>query len=247
LISALSECLELNSHCACFWGRADVSPKEIGENSLVILHCDIVREAMENIIDEEAEIEVDFGDDADEEYEGDLTGLSPDDFFAKYAKRVIYQTNHFFLPQIRSMIADGEAINLQPEYQRRLRWTTKQKSLLIESLLLNIPIPAVYFYESDLARYEVMDGQQRLSAISSFFNNEFKLSGLTVLAPLNGLSFKSCPPRVTRALERASVSAIVLLLAVFLELEQFLTIKMGSIGSTIHVIDIIFYQAIPIN
>ena len=80
---------------------------------------------------------------------------SADEFFAKNAFRMVYQTNNFFLPQLRDLIDKGEVINLRPEYQRRLRWTTSQKSRLIESLLLNIPVPPVFFYESDTARYEV--------------------------------------------------------------------------------------------
>ncbi len=57
--------------------------------------------------------------------------------------RVIYQSNNFFLPQIKDLINNREVINLRPEYQRRLRWSRKKKSLLIESLLLNIPIPPI--------------------------------------------------------------------------------------------------------
>ena len=126
--------------------------------------------------------------------------------------RVVYQTNNFFLPQIRDIIKNKEAINLRPEYQRRLRWTNLQKSRLIESLLLNIPVPPVFFYESDAARYEVMDGQQRLSAIYDFFSADFSLTGLRVLTPLNGLRYTKCPPKVKRTLDRASISAIVLLM-----------------------------------
>jgi hypothetical protein len=136
----------------------------------------------------------------------------PDDFLAKNAFRVVYQTNNFLLPQIRDMIDRREAINLHPEYQRRLRWTAAQKSRLIESLLLNIPIPPVFFYESDAARYEVMDGQQRLNTIREFFSGSFALSGLKVLSPLNGIRYPKAPPRVKRTLDRASISAIVLLM-----------------------------------
>ena len=110
------------------------------------------------------------------------------------------------------MIEKREAINLHPEYQRRLRWTPTQKSRLIESLLLNIPVPPVFFYESDAARYEVMDGQQRLNTIRDFFEGGFALSGLKVLSPLNGLRYPKAPPRVKRTLDRASLSAIVLLM-----------------------------------
>ena len=79
--------------------------------------------------------------------------------------RAIYQTNNFLLPQIKDIVEETRTANLRPEYQRRSRWTTKQKSLLIESFLLNIPVPPIFLFEGDLARYEVMDGQQRLISI----------------------------------------------------------------------------------
>lgn len=125
--------------------------------------------------------------------------------------RVIYQSNNFLLPQIQMLIEGREIINLRPEYQRRLRWTVKQKSLLIESLLLNVPIPPVFLYESELARYEVMDGQQRLSTVSEYLSNEFPLSGLENLRFLRGKRYRELPPRIRRGLARASISAIVLL------------------------------------
>lgn len=136
----------------------------------------------------------------------------PDEFFANSAFRIIYQTNNFLLPQLRDLIDRGEVLNLRPEYQRRLRWSTVQKSRLIESLLLNIPIPPVFLYESDAARYEVMDGQQRLNAVREFIAGDYSLTGLQVLRPLNGLRYSRCPPRIKRALDRSSLSAIVLLL-----------------------------------
>ena len=158
-------------------------------------------------------VDVDFGDELDLDLlPEDIVVQDPDEFLANNAFRIVYQSNNFFLPQIRHMIESGEAINLRPEYQRRLRWTNGQKSRLIESLLLNIPIPPVFFYESDAARYEVMDGQQRMNAIREFFAGDYRLSGLKVLAPLNGLTYSKCPPRVKRTLDRASISAIVLLM-----------------------------------
>lgn len=136
----------------------------------------------------------------------------PDEFFAKNAFRIVYQTNNFFLPQLSDLITNGDVINIRPEYQRRLVWSTAQKSRLIESLLLNIPIPPIYLYENQAARYEVMDGQQRLNAVREYFAGDFALTGLQVLQPLNNLRFSRCPPRIKRALDRASISAIVLLL-----------------------------------
>lgn len=159
-------------------------------------------------------IEVILGDQDDEPeaYTAGSIQIDPDEFFAKNAFRIIYQTNNFFLPQLRDLIDKGEVLNLRPEYQRRLRWTSSQKSRLIESLLLNIPIPPVFLYESDAARYEVMDGQQRLNAVREFIAGDFALTSLEVLKPLNGIRYSKCPPRIKRALDRASLSAIVLLL-----------------------------------
>ncbi|WP_113912902.1 DUF262 domain-containing protein [Roseovarius dicentrarchi] len=122
-------------------------------------------------------MEIDLGETDDADEPADATDTrDPDEFLAQNAFRIVYQTNNFLLPQIRDMIKNKEAINLHPEYQRRLRWTPTQKSKLIESLLLNIPVPPVFFYESEAARYEVMDGQQRLNTIRDFFEGGFALS-----------------------------------------------------------------------
>ena len=145
--------------------------------------------------------------------------VSPDEFYTTRSFRAIYQTNNFLLPQIRDLITRRDIINVRPEYQRRLRWSIPQKSRLIESLLLNIPVPSVFFFESEAARYEVMDGQQRLNAIKEFMNNEFRLSSLTVLWPLNGMQYSVCPPRVKRGLDRAVITAIILLLESEAEIE----------------------------
>lgn len=160
------------------------------------------------------EVDVVFGeaDEIPEEAVRASPSVDPDAFFAKNAFRIVFQTNNFFLPQIRDLIDKGEVLNLRPEYQRRLRWGTAQKSKLIESLLLNIPIPPIFLYENDAARYEVMDGQQRLNAVKEFISGDFALTSLTVLEPLNGIRYSRCPPRIKRALDRASLSAIVLLM-----------------------------------
>lgn len=156
---------------------------------------------------------VDFSnEESDNESPETISARNPDDFLASNAFRIVYQTNNFFLPQIQQMIKHEQTINLRPAYQRRLRWSEKKKSTLIESLLLNVPIPPIFLFESEAARYEVMDGQQRMSTIDQFLNDEHTLSGLEILSSLNGMSYSQCTSRVQRTLERASVSAIVLLL-----------------------------------
>lgn len=101
--------------------------------------------------------------------------------------------------------------NLQPEYQRRLRWDNRNKSRLIESFIMNVPVPPVFLYEKELGRFEVMDGQQRLNAISDFFSGRFALEGLEIWPALNGRNYGALPPLVRRGLDRAKISAITLM------------------------------------
>jgi hypothetical protein len=67
-------------------------------------------------------------EEAGDEQAADTTSADPDEFFAKNAFRIVYQTNNFLFPRIRDRIDKGEVLNLRPEYQRRLRWNTGQKS-----------------------------------------------------------------------------------------------------------------------
>jgi hypothetical protein len=125
--------------------------------------------------------------------------------------RIVTQRNDFLVPNILQMMSNNEILNIAPEYQRRKRWDSKKKSHLIESLLMNIPIPPVFLYEHELARYEVMDGQQRLDTIRGFFNNEFPLSRLKKWGELNGRRFSQLPTKIQAGLQRRGVSAVIIL------------------------------------
>lgn len=140
-----------------------------------------------------------------------LTDREIEDLYDGGEYRLHQERNDFLLPQIVDFIKTDRWINLHPEYQRRLVWDVKKKSLLIESLLMNVPIPPVFLYEYDLSRYETMDGQQRLNTIVDFYSNRFKLRGLKTWSALNGRSYDDCPPRIQRGIDRRRLSAVVLL------------------------------------
>ena len=125
--------------------------------------------------------------------------------------RLHQERNDFLLPQIVDFVRTKRWLNLHPEYQRRLVWDRKKKSLLIESLLMNVPIPPVFLFEYDLSRYETMDGQQRLNTIVDYYNNRFKLTGLKTWNVLNGRTYDECPPRIQKGLDRRRLSATILL------------------------------------
>ena len=97
-----------------------------------------------------------------------------------------------------------------PEIQREYVWDNGRASRLIESLILNIPIPPVYFSETKDATFEVIDGHQRVRSIARYLNNEFGLSGLRVLDEFKGVRFFKLPAREQRFLKSRSLRAVVI-------------------------------------
>ena len=71
-----------------------------------------------------------------------------------------------------------EDIDLNPDFQRHFVWNKIQKSRLIESILLGIPLPVFYFAEEKDGIFSVVDGLQRLSTIRDFLMNKFELTNL---------------------------------------------------------------------
>ena len=97
-----------------------------------------------------------------------------------------------------------------PEIQREYVWDNRRASKLVESLLLNIPIPVLYLAETDDAKWEIFDGHQRVQSVVRFLSNEFRLSGLTVLSEHNGSRFHQLPDREQRFLKTRMMRAVVI-------------------------------------
>ncbi len=76
---------------------------------------------------------------------------------------------------------------------------------------MNIPVPPLFVFESDLAKYEVMDGQQRITAILEFYTNRYELKGLQQWPELNGRVYDTLPSEIKKGLDRRSISYTVLL------------------------------------
>jgi uncharacterized protein with ParB-like and HNH nuclease domain len=105
------------------------------------------------------------------------------------------------LPTIINRLNRGE-IGI-PNYQREPNlWSNHQKSRLIESILLKLPLPVFYFDVSDPEKWMVIDGLQRISTIKSFFvSKTLKLKGLEFLDELNGKTSDDLPNNLQRTIE----------------------------------------------
>lgn len=107
-----------------------------------------------------------------------------------------------------------------PDYQRRFVWSIKQSSLLIESFLIGLPVPPIFFYIDDENKNLVVDGQQRLLSVFFFFEgyfgkeNEkgkrqiFRLTGLNERSPFYNLRFEDLEVKHRRKLEFSILRAI---------------------------------------
>jgi len=141
--------------------------------------------------------------------------VQPQDPGEKYARsqlRVVRETKDYQLDYLKHALQPGkELIDTAPGYQRRLRWTNKKRSLLIESFLLNIPVPPVFLFEHDYNEYEVIDGRQRIETIRSFLANDFPLSSLEYWPELEKKRFNDLPIVLQKGLLRRSLPAVVLL------------------------------------
>lgn len=159
------------------------------------------------------EVEQWFDDEELESAAGvDIPSADPAEKYARSQLRVVRETKDYQLDYLPHALQPGKAlINTAPAYQRRLRWTNKKRSLLIESFLLNIPVPPVFLFEHDYNEYEVIDGRQRIETIRAFLANEFPLSGLEYWPELDRKRFTELPMVLQKGLLRRSLPAVVLL------------------------------------
>ncbi len=133
---------------------------------------------------------------------------------AKYEsgeQRILTEMNREKLPSFVEALNKPGYMDVRPFYQRRSRWDAKMQSRLIESFLINIPVPSVILYEKNYNSYEVMDGQQRITAIRDFYENKLKLTGLELWPELNGRTYDTLPTKIKSGIDRRSISSIVLI------------------------------------
>lgn len=143
-----------------------------------------------------------------EETEGDgdaepYPGVAPPD------RRLITQPYDLSVGNLVGQVQD-KSLTLKPVYQRRYVWDNKKASKLVESLLINVPIPVCYLAEEQDGSRATIDGQQRLKSLYRYLGNEFPLRGLEVLPDLNGKRFQQLTERQQRLIKNRTIRCIVI-------------------------------------
>jgi hypothetical protein len=137
--------------------------------------------------------------------------------------------------EIASLHQSRELI-IDPEYQRLFRWSPEQQSRLIESILLELPVPPFFVVENQNGVYELIDGLQRVSSMIRFLQPEMlgleplMLVGCELIGDLNGLSYNDLPLSLRLRLKRSAIRVVVIKRqsSPFLRYEMFKRLNTGG-------------------
>ena len=129
-------------------------------------------------------------------------------------RRLFTQPYDLVISSLLDQIKDGtlhlRQISDRPNFQRWYVWSNVMASKLIESILLDVPIPPCYLAQDREYKLEVIDGQQRIFSIFRFVSNEFNLRNLEVLSDYNGLTFFELPPMLRRKIETYTLRCVII-------------------------------------
>lgn len=124
-------------------------------------------------------------------------------------RRLQTETYDFTISTLVTLLRERKII--VPEFQRKYVWTRNQASRLIESLIIQCPIPVIYLDQEDDGTLKVIDGNQRLMSIQLFFENGFRLRGLKAFPDLNGFLFRELDHRFQSHIENRTLRCITIL------------------------------------
>jgi hypothetical protein len=93
----------------------------------------------------------------------------------------------------------------------RVSWSVARKSRLIESFLMNHPVPPIILHEYIPTVFKVIDGNRRLMAVAAFYADGFPLEGLRYLEEIEGRRYSELSPRFRSLLDRRRLSSVIIL------------------------------------
>ena len=125
------------------------------------------------------------------------------------SKRIDFFLIEYTVDYLASKMASHDFV--VPDYQRADTWEPERKSRFIESLLMGLPIPFLFFWEApDTGKLEIVDGTQRLRTIEQFILGDLVLGELDKLPLIEGFRFRDLPESRQRKIKNRSIRGIVL-------------------------------------
>jgi len=124
------------------------------------------------------------------------------------SKRIDYFLTEYSVELLAQKVQNGDFV--VPAYQREFTWEDRRKSRFIESLIMGLPIPFIFFWEMPDGRLEIVDGSQRLRTLKEFIYDGFQLGDLDPLTHLSGFRFNDLPESRQRKIKNRSIRGIIL-------------------------------------
>lgn len=124
------------------------------------------------------------------------------------SKRIEFYLTEYSVELLANKMNKGEFV--VPAYQRAYTWEPERKSRFIESLLIGLPIPFLFFWEMPDGKLEIVDGSQRLRSIEEFLLGDLRLGELEGLTALSGFKYSDLPESRRRKINNRSIRGIVL-------------------------------------
>lgn len=124
-------------------------------------------------------------------------------------QEIKYDTRDYVIGYLVNQFEEEE-FYVPREYQRNFIWTNTDKSYFIESVLMGLPIPFMFFADTSDGKIEIVDGAQRTQTLVQFAQNELKLNDLEILTDSNGLSFSDLDIAVQRRFLNTNIRVVYL-------------------------------------
>ena len=127
---------------------------------------------------------------------------------AEQTKRIEFYITEYSVEILANKIRSGDYV--VPAYQRAFTWEPQRKSKFIESLIMGLPIPFLFFWEMPSGKLEIVDGSQRLRTIEEFVSGNFRLGELDQLTAASGFTFDELSESRQKKILNRSIRGIVL-------------------------------------
>lgn len=144
-------------------------------------------------------------------------------------KEIDYNTRDYSIDFLIQQFRDDE-FYIPDEYQRQYIWNNADKNRFVESILLGLPIPLMFFSDTEDGRCEIIDGAQRTQAMEEFMSGDLVLSDLKKLTSLNGFSYNDIPAYFRKKFDKTNMRIIVLSDDTTLEIRQEIFNRINTTG-----------------
>jgi rubredoxin len=159
--------------------------------------------------DLQAEVEPDLEAPAEEAPGSSKQGAAASHGAVLDTRRVYTEAGDQSVASLKELYDDND-LDPQPDFQRYVVWTSTQQSKLIESALLDLPIPRIYLAEDKDERQVVVDGQQRLIALFDFMDSKYALTNLKVRTDLNSKTHRDLDKTLRKRIKNFKLSTVLI-------------------------------------